>query len=546
MRWLTRTVLAALVAALLTPVLLVTSTQSAQAVPVVPVSAIPPSVTELIGAGGLGVAAGTSAAGGIAGVAGALSAAPPVLAGEAVAGVAASAIIVGYEGTRQVLIHWNQWFADHPVDAGAGEGCYGYACFKLVDQSATTYTFEITPSAGFSQQSSGSMPYMQFALTDPSNNESLQGPWLTPALPEGVTTTFSWTDGNGAMTRDGFKVRVFRQGQPADVSPVMPLRPVGDPSNTTGYVGVSETDCMDVVTGAITTLTRQTPVAGPDTPDTAIPDAICPSGSRAVGARYKIVAVNASGQPVPGGTTTTNAWEPDPSVFAPGAPFEDCMRVTTPCELRPTTSTGETWQPTPNPSTGLVTPPASCKWGGYTMPASDCDPMVKEATGTDPTASPTATGTAIPQPPTDPNDAADADRCWPKGWGVFNPLEWMYKPVLCALKDAFVPRTSAQSVRDLADLAKTRTPVPQLGAIGAWFSPPSIATSCLDWALHFPAASGLPADVPVLNSCDDSNPIVKQLHDARVLLGVAVWVSVLAPLAWWAWRQYAPGAYGVA
>jgi len=30
--------------------------------------------------------------------------------------------------------------------------------------------------------------------------------------------------------------------------------------------------------------------------------------------------------------------------------------------------------------------------------------------------------------------------CFPSGWGVFNPLEWVYRPVTCALSWAFVPR----------------------------------------------------------------------------------------------------------
>lgn len=29
--------------------------------------------------------------------------------------------------------------------------------------------------------------------------------------------------------------------------------------------------------------------------------------------------------------------------------------------------------------------------------------------------------------------------CWPSGWGVFNPAEWVYRPVTCALSWAFVP-----------------------------------------------------------------------------------------------------------
>ncbi len=50
----------------------------------------------------------------------------------------------------------------------------------------------------------------------------------------------------------------------------------------------------------------------------------------------------------------------------------------------------------------------------------------------------------------------EAERvCLPTGWGVFNPIEWMMKPVQCALEWAFVPRQSV-----LEDVAGSVT--------GAW------------------------------------------------------------------------------
>jgi hypothetical protein len=41
-------------------------------------------------------------------------------------------------------------------------------------------------------------------------------------------------------------------------------------------------------------------------------------------------------------------------------------------------------------------------------------------------------------PKTDPSTARDD--CFPSGWGVLNPVEWVLKPVGCALTTAFVPR----------------------------------------------------------------------------------------------------------
>lgn len=34
---------------------------------------------------------------------------------------------------------------------------------------------------------------------------------------------------------------------------------------------------------------------------------------------------------------------------------------------------------------------------------------------------------------------ADADECWPSGWGWFNPAQWVLRPIKCALEWAFVP-----------------------------------------------------------------------------------------------------------
>ena len=39
-------------------------------------------------------------------------------------------------------------------------------------------------------------------------------------------------------------------------------------------------------------------------------------------------------------------------------------------------------------------------------------------------------------------DPESSRKCIPEGWGVFNPVEWVQKPVQCAMEWAFVPRAS--------------------------------------------------------------------------------------------------------
>jgi hypothetical protein len=53
-----------------------------------------------------------------------------------------------------------------------------------------------------------------------------------------------------------------------------------------------------------------------------------------------------------------------------------------------------------------------------------------------PPVAPTPSGTAV-------KDPEKSRECLPSGWGVFNPIEWIMKPVGCALETAFVPRVSA-------------------------------------------------------------------------------------------------------
>lgn len=61
-----------------------------------------------------------------------------------------------------------------------------------------------------------------------------------------------------------------------------------------------------------------------------------------------------------------------------------------------------------------------------------------EGTAPDPAVPPWPT----PGPIADPVDDGSM-ACWPTGWGVFNPLNWVYQPVRCALVWAFVPSSDA-------------------------------------------------------------------------------------------------------
>lgn len=135
-----------------------------------------------------------------------------------------------------------------------------------------------------------------------------------------------------------------------------------------------------------------------------------------------------------------------------------------------------------------------CRWGPHVMPITDCAGLAQKygsptqpdtsfpKPGTEP--QPTTTVTAAPAPTLSPqpqpttSSTPDAtvtgaprpgesgapaatdpqgQECWPSGWGVFNPLEWVYRPTVCALKWAFVPRSGTWTATIGDD-----------GLLGAW------------------------------------------------------------------------------
>lgn len=138
----------------------------------------------------------------------------------------------------------------------------------------------------------------------------------------------------------------------------------------------------------------------------------------------------------------------------------------------------------------------TCTWGGHTVDVGFCDPDTQAGNETtNPTASPRLeqavdttgqTGDApfdtalAPEVPPDDGGSgvtvnipiddgqgdrggtlvleADEDECWPEGWGWFNPAEWVYRPIKCALVWAFVPSDPSGWVEEQWDELETEIP----------------------------------------------------------------------------------------
>ena len=125
------------------------------------------------------------------------------------------------------------------------------------------------------------------------------------------------------------------------------------------------------------------------------------------------------------------------------------------------------------------------------------------------------------------------------GW---NPTTWVTVPVKCALSWAFVPSS--------APLAQAQATATSLGQA----APFSYVTGTVGWVNDLDAGSqcfdldvdrGDAGPLRVLSTCAPG-PFEAWLISNRGLMTAALYAAFFVPMAWWAWRQYAPGSQGVA
>lgn len=152
----------------------------------------------------------------------------------------------------------------------------------------------------------------------------------------------------------------------------------------------------------------------------------------------------------------------------------------------------------------------------------------------------TGNGT-VTLPPIDV-DSPQADGCvWSDvGW---NPVSWVLVPVKCALTWAFVPTAAATATWTAlrTDLG-SKAPFTYFGAIADWLGGLSPGSGCLNLTLNLGAIGG--GSVTVINSCGNPDGASAWMMAHRGLFQAIIWITVYPPLAWWAWRTYAPGAQG--
>jgi hypothetical protein len=184
-----------------------------------------------------------------------------------------------------------------------------------------------------------------------------------------------------------------------------------------------------------------------------------------------------------------------------------------------------------DPDTSLDTE-YQCKWGAYLMPLSDCTEPKPN-----PQPSPTDTDTgSFPDPdvvnPDDrvdigPNPQAPNTSCLGGGWG-WNPIEWVLKPVKCALAWAFIPSDTSGWVDawNGSVVQSLFTPVDALIETWDGFSDGlSGAGGCEGLTANVPNGAGGSFTFQPLNTCNA--PVSTVALGVRTLLGAVFLVGGL-------------------
>lgn len=167
----------------------------------------------------------------------------------------------------------------------------------------------------------------------------------------------------------------------------------------------------------------------------------------------------------------------------------------------------------------------SCHYGTHVVDLGECTiyaPTFQPgSTTTGNTYGDPESGAAVTNPTatagSDPDGSGAA--CWPSGWAAFNPLEWVYRPIVCA----FTPRESvvtAQLTRIETALANT-APGGIVATVSAWTFEP-VMTGCKIEFTHWETGQTL----PIVDAC--TGPMAQIATISRVVSFVACCVIAIS------------------
>lgn len=263
----------------------------------------------------------------------------------------------------------------------------------------------------------------------------------------------------------------------------------------------------------------------------------------------------------PGTTTEKPLWDSPAAPSDPATPLCDASRASDGCvlsvELDGKQCTAgnvecENWaevnQNDPNKDTANSR--LKCRLGPYTLPMAQCamlekayltggttwsdantdgDPSTSGAPTTAPSGSPAAKPSAPPAPAPAPAPGAagspapgsdsQAAACWPTGWGMLNPLEWVYKPVVCAAQALFQPKKDLQTrVNTMSTQFSNKIPMSWFGVGVEGVSAGSCPTN---WAVTYKGTT---------HSLICGTPAEGIIRDFRPALGAMLTIAMLWPL----------------
>lgn len=144
-----------------------------------------------------------------------------------------------------------------------------------------------------------------------------------------------------------------------------------------------------------------------------------------------------------------------------------------------------------------------CRDGGVIVPLVECDPYRRAFD---------------PEPSFDPVAPAESQKCWPSGWGLINPLEWVYRPVSCALTAAFVPTRSDSTLTGIKTTLNDSAPVVWFNA----FSDPFEGWSIEGSGCRGPGFELWGVGVYVFSACDAPMSNVASVTKAFATVAVAI------------------------
>lgn len=178
------------------------------------------------------------------------------------------------------------------------------------------------------------------------------------------------------------------------------------------------------------------------------------------------------------------------------------------------TKVGTDWAPEDNPNPEYRPP---VRWtpegpGPTTPPVTAPSNPPFPTTGVNPPISPP--GVPPPKNPDAPNE-----NCIASGWS-WNPVDWVFVPVKCALTWAFVPKDGPGLIARANDVFDGTGMGDWLGIVPAWIDAlPDAGTACMGPPLVMPASMGGETYYP-LNACSD--PMAKYAQMSRAVMTVVV------------------------